>query len=196
MSTFKPFRMSTPARPARLLIAGLVLAAASAYAVTASAQPMGAGHGGHGGHGGRGAHMMMDGGMGPGMGGGMMMGGPRGMMRMLDDVNATPEQRTQIRSIVQAAMTDLRGQRAGGVALREQAAAIFTAPTVDARAAETLRQQMLAQHDQASKRMLQAMIDVSRVLTPEQRKVIGERMAQRHAMMQRHRAERDALEKR
>lgn len=194
MSTLKPLRISAPARPARLLIAGLVLAAAGAYAVTASAQPMGAGHGGHGG---RGAHMMMDGGMGgPGMGGGMMMGGPRGMMRMLDDVNATPEQRTQIRSIVQAAMADLRGQRAGGAALREQAAAVFTAPTVDARAAETLRQQMLAQHDQASKRMLQAMIDVSRVLTPEQRKAIGERMAQRHAMMQRHRAERDALEKR
>lgn len=195
MSTVQQFPSSSPARAARLLITGLVLAAAGAYSVTASAQPHGAGHGGPGVRGGH--MMMMDGAMGgPGMGGGMMMGGPRGMMRLLDDVDATPEQRTQIRTILQAAMTDLRGQRAGGTALRDQAAAIFTAPTVDARAAETLRQQMLAQHDQASKRMLQAMLDVSRVLTPEQRKAIGERMAQRRSMMQRHRAERDALEKR
>lgn len=179
-------------RPARLLIGGLVLATAGAFTLTASAQPHGGGPGGPGGH-----MMMMGGGMGPGgMGGGLMMGGPHQMERMLDSVNATADQRTQIRGILQAAMTDMRGQRASRQALHDQAAAIFTAPTVDARAAETLRQQMLAQHDQASKRMLQAMLDVSRVLTPEQRKAIGERMAQRQSMMQRHRAERDALEKR
>jgi Spy/CpxP family protein refolding chaperone len=174
-------------RPARLLIGGLVLATAGAFTLTASAQPHGGGPGGPGGH------MMM---MGGSMGGGLMMGGPHQMERRLDSVNATAEQRTQIRGILQAAMGDLRGQRASRTALHDQAAAIFTAPTVDARAAETLRQQMLAQHDQASKRMLQAMLDVSRVLTPEQRKALGERMAQRQTMMQRHRAERDALEKR
>ena len=70
--------------------------------------------------------------------------------------------------------------------------ALFAQPTVDARAAETLRQQMLAQHDQVSKRALQAMLDVSRVLTAEQRKALADRMAQRKAMMERHRAEREA----
>ena len=40
---------------------------------------------------------------------------------------------------------------------------------------------MLAQHDQASKRTLQAMLDVSRVLTPEQRKALAERMASNDA---------------
>jgi Spy/CpxP family protein refolding chaperone len=73
--------------------------------------------------------------------------------------------------------------------------ALFTQPTVDARAVETLRQQMLAQHDQASKRMLQTMLDVSRVLTPEQRKTLADRMAQRRSMMDRHRTERDTLDK-
>ena len=53
------------------------------------------------------------------------------------------------------------------------------APNVDAAAAESLRQQMLQQHDQASRRMLQAMLDVSKVLTPEQRVKLGERMKQR-----------------
>jgi protein CpxP len=43
---------------------------------------------------------------------------------------------------------------------------------------------MLAQHDQASKRVMQAMLDVSRVLTPSQRAKIGERMHERQAIMQ------------
>jgi Spy/CpxP family protein refolding chaperone len=72
---------------------------------------------------------------------------------------------------------------------------LFTQPIVDANAAEALRQQMLVQHDQASKRMMLAMLDVSRVLTPEQRQKLGEQMAQRHAMMERHRAERQAQDK-
>jgi Spy/CpxP family protein refolding chaperone len=72
--------------------------------------------------------------------------------------------------------------------------AVFTAPTVDANAAEQLRQQMLAQHDQASKRMLQAMLDISRVLTPEQRQQLAQKMKQRHEMMERHMRERQQLE--
>jgi protein CpxP len=62
---------------------------------------------------------------------------------------------------------------------------LFTQPTVDARAVETLRQQMLAQHDQASKRMMQAMLDGSRVLTPEQRAKMADMAGQRRAMMER-----------
>ena len=38
------------------------------------------------------------------------------------------------------------------------------------------------------------MLEISRVLTPEQRKTIADRMAQRGAMMERHRAERAAIE--
>ncbi|MBC7938423.1 MAG: Spy/CpxP family protein refolding chaperone, partial [Chitinophagaceae bacterium] len=86
-------------------------------------------------------------------------------------------------------------QRDEARGLHQQAQALFTQPTVDARAAETLRQQMLAQHDTRSKRMLQAMLDVSRVLTPAQRQQIGERMNQRRSMMERHRGERDTLER-
>jgi Spy/CpxP family protein refolding chaperone len=73
--------------------------------------------------------------------------------------------------------------------------ALLAQPTVDARAAEALRQQASALHDQASKRVLQAMIDVSRVLTPEQRKTLADRAAQHRSMMERHRAEREALDK-
>jgi periplasmic protein CpxP/Spy len=115
--------------------------------------------------------------------------------RMLDAVNATPEQRAQVKQIVQAARTDMSAQRESGRKLHEQSQALFAQPTVDARAVETLRQQMLAQHDLASKRLTQVMLDVSRVLTPEQRKTLSDRMTQRRAMVERHRAERDSVER-
>ena len=119
-------------------------------------------------HGMGGGHHGMD-------GGGMMFGGsPERMGRMidhmLDGLNASDAQRSQIKQIAAAAggrpEGAARGRRA---ALRERGMQVFTAPNVDADAAEQVRQQMLAQHDQASRRMMQAMLDVSRVLTPEQR---------------------------
>ena len=140
---------------------------------------------------------------GPGMHG--MRGGDPGMMampmkgrmveRMLDSVNASAEQRTQIQQIAAAAATDMKAQHEAGRALRAQVQQLFTQPTLDARAAEALRQQMLAQQDQASKRMMQTVLDVSRVLTLEQRQQLAERASQRTAMMERHRAERGAHDK-
>ena len=110
-------------------------------------------------------------------GGGMMMG--RGLDRMLDSVDATAEQRAQIKQISEAARADLQAQRESGAALREQARDLFVQPTVDPAAAEALRQHMLARVDQASQRTMQAMLDVSRVLTPEQRQTLAERMKER-----------------
>jgi Spy/CpxP family protein refolding chaperone len=79
--------------------------------------------------------------------------------------------------------------------LRAQLQQWFAQPTSDARAGETLRQQMLAQQDQASKRMMQTVLDVSRVLTLEQRRQLAERAGQRTAMMERHRSERESMGK-
>lgn len=154
----------------RLLLVGLLIALAGTFALTAYARD-----GGH--HGG------------PGM---MFMG--RGLDRMLDAVNATPEQRSQIQQISSAAAADLRAQRETSRGLRERSLQLFTQPNVDANAAEQLRQQMMAQHDQASRRVMQAMLDVSRVLSAEQRAKLAERMQQRREMMQRHWRERESLE--
>ena len=87
---------------------------------------------------------------------------------------------------------DLRAQREAGRQLHDQQHALLTQPNVDVAAVEALRQQMLAQHDQASQRITQALVQASRVLSPEQRKLIGEH----RAMLERHRAERQALESR
>jgi Spy/CpxP family protein refolding chaperone len=181
MSRSTHFTGSTPsafgARSFRLLGATVLLALSAAVAQTANAQPMPGGPGG---------------GPGMSMGMGMGMGAPRQMGHMLDLVKATPEQRTQIQALVAAARADMKAQHEAGRALHEQGRALFAQPTVDARAAEALRQQMMAQHDTASKRTLQLMLDVSRVLTPEQRKTLSDTMAQRRSMMERHRAERQA----
>ena len=160
-------------RGLKWLVAGVVLAVSATVALSAWAQH---GPGGHHGHGG------------PMGGAGMFMGSPEHMGRavdhMLDGLNATDAQRAQIKQIVQQAAADLKGQREAGRALRERGAQIFTAPTVDAAAAESVRQQMIQQHDASSRRMLQAMLDISRVLTPEQRAKIGERLKARHEAMQ------------
>jgi len=128
---------------------------------------------------------------------GFMPLGGKGLAHMLDSVEATADQRTQIESIVAAARADLSGQRDADRALREQMAKLFTQPTVDAAAVESLRQQMLTQHDRASQRMTQAMLDISGVLSAEQRQQIAQRMAQRaEQMQQRHRqARRDGAER-
>jgi len=155
----------------RLMAASVFVVAAAGAAFSAHAQ----GHHGPG----------RGGPDGPGM---MMFGGPpeharRSVDRLLDGLNATDAQRTQIRQIAIAAATDLKAQREAARGLHEKGMQIFTAPTVDAAAAESLRQQMSAQREQASKRMLQAMLDVANVLTPEQRAKIGERMKERQAVM-------------
>ncbi len=130
-------------------------------------------------------HSGMHGGMGPGM---MFGGSPEHVGRMidhmLDGLNASDAQRTQIKQIATQAAADLKAQAAAGRGLRQRGMQIFTAPTVDADAAEQLRQQMLQQHDQMSRRVTQAMVAVANVLTPEQRAKIGERMKDRQARME------------
>ena len=122
---------------------------------------------------------------GPGM---MFHGSPERIGRMvdfmLDGLHASDAQRSQIKQIAIQAAVDLKAQAAAGKGLRQRGMQIFTAPTVDAAAAEQMRQQMLQQHDQMSRRVTQAMLDVARVLTPEQRATIGERMRDRQERME------------
>jgi periplasmic protein CpxP/Spy len=154
----------------RWMLLSVLVVGAAAVAVSAEAQerPHGMGGGGHG--------AMMFGGSPEHMG--------RRIDHLLDGLNASDAQRAQIKQIATAAAADLRAQREAGKGLREKSLQIFSAPNVDAAAAESVRAQMQAQHDQASRRTLQAMLEMSKVLTPEQRVKLGERMRQRGAMMQ------------
>lgn len=164
----------SPFNAARLVGGTVLVAVLSSIALSASASPQG----GHGRHGGQGMGMM-EGRMGE---------------RMLDSVNATAEQRAQIKQITERARAEGKTQHEAGRALREQGMKLFTQPTIDANAAEALRQQMLKQHDQASQRRMQTMLEVSRVLTPDQRKQLSDRMSQRRDMTKRHMQERRSME--
>lgn len=157
-------------RWAPVLAALAIATAGTAVVVPMVAQAMPGGHGMMGGPGMMGEH------------GSHFMG--RMLDRMLDKVGATEAQRTQIRQIAQLAEADLKAQAESGKALRERGLALMTAPTLDAAAAEALRQQMLARHDQASRRVLQAMLDIGNLLTPEQRAKLAEQMKQHRGMMQ------------
>lgn len=114
----------------------------------------------------------------PGMGGGFMLGG-KGLERLLDDVQASDAQRAQIKQIADSARADLEKLRAGNEPLHDQTLTLLTQPQVDAVAAEKLRQQMLARHDAVTKRVLTAMLDTSKVLTPEQRVTLAQKLKER-----------------
>ncbi|MBH9575785.1 Spy/CpxP family protein refolding chaperone [Inhella proteolytica] len=117
-------------------------------------------------------------------------GGPRGgmpgmeLMHALDDVGASDAQRQQIREIFKTAREDLRSQREQGQALHKQMLQAFGAANVDANAVEALRKQQLALHDAASQRMTRAMVEAARVLSPEQRAKLTEKMGKRMERMQ------------
>ena len=170
-------------RRVKVVLMGMLLTLLAAIGVSARAQPVPPPPPAMDMPGGPGMHHR-------GMGGpGVMFGGsPERMGRMIDHVldglNASDAQRTQIKQIVAQAGADLKAQGAAGRGLRERGMQIFTAPTVDAAAAEQVRQQMLQQHDQMSRRMTQAMVAVASVLTPEQRAKIGDRLKERQARME------------
>lgn len=165
-----------------LAVGGTV--ALSAWAQPASPQdgPPQARHGMHHGmhHGPRGAH----GGFG---GQKLFMASPeqaeRAVDRYLKGVDASEAQRTQIKQIVRAAAADLKPLHDTARGLRRQSQELFAAPVVDARAVEATRVQLLAQHDQASKRISQAMLEISTVLSPEQRAKLAAQARQRQDRM-------------
>jgi periplasmic protein CpxP/Spy len=92
------------------------------------------------------------------------------------EVDATTEQQDKLTAIAKAAAKDLLPLHEQLHASRKQALDLLTAPTVDRAAIEKLRADKLALADGASKRIAQALADVADVLTPEQRKAVGDRL--------------------
>lgn len=169
------------------LTATLLVALSGALLSSAQAQPIG-GRSVPGGMGADGPRPAMAHRMGPGAAGAPMLS-----ERLLDSVGASADQKTRIKDIMGRAHDDSRQQLQADQALHEQMMAVMAAPQVDAAAAEGLRQQMQVRRDSASKRHLQAMLDASAVLTPEQRQKLAERAKSHREMHERHHREREAL---
>jgi len=167
-----------PGARARLVMMGMVLTLLAAIGVSAWAQaPAPAAPAEPG------MHRMHHHG-GPGMMGGSPERMGRMLDHMLDGLNATDAQRAQIKQIMAQASADLKGQAQAARELRQRGMQVLTAPVVDANAAEQIRLQTMALHDQMSRRMTQAMVAAASVLTPEQRAAIGQRLKDRQARME------------
>lgn len=101
---------------------------------------------------------------------------------MLAKLDATAEQSSRIHTILKDAMTTMGPvhQRLAGA--HGEIHRLLAAPTIDRGALEQLRASRMADIDQASKVMVQAMADAAEVLSPAQREKLGAMMAQHHPM--------------
>ena len=110
-------------------------------------------------------------------------GGPEGFMqhrieRVLESVNASDAQKTQIKSIFEGSKPQLKALHEQEAALRKQIRDALTAPTIDANAIERLRQQQVQLMDKTSALFTQNLVSAAKVLTADQRKQVADHMAQ------------------
>jgi Spy/CpxP family protein refolding chaperone len=90
------------------------------------------------------------------------------------ELDASAEQTTRLEAIVKGAVTDLAPTHAKIMAARLQARALLTGPNVDRAAIEKLRAEQVANLDAVTRRITQALADAADVLTPEQRRKLGD----------------------
>jgi periplasmic protein CpxP/Spy len=96
------------------------------------------------------------------------------------EIDATDAQKAQITPLVKQAVSDLLPLHAQLQAAHAQAVQGLTQSPVDRTALETARVAHLQLADQASKRLVQLIADVSDVLTPAQRDALAEHLKQLH----------------
>src|SRR5215470_19690083 len=97
---------------------------------------------------------------------------------VLHIVDGTPEQQARVHGIVEAAFKDLEPIHQHLAGTRAQIMSLLAAPQIDRAAAEQLRSERMADIDQASKRITQALLDAADVLTPQQRKKLADTAAE------------------
>lgn len=98
---------------------------------------------------------------------------------MLDEVDASDDQRERVRAIASAALADMGEFRDFRRAGRDALVDALTQETVDRAALEALRQSKLETADRASRRLLTALADAAEVLTPAQRAELAEELESR-----------------
>ena len=103
----------------------------------------------------------------------------RRMERMLDEIDATPEQAEKLKAIFASVRKDVRPMFEDMRDTRDDIADLLAAPTVDRAAAEKLRAERVAELDETSRKLTAAILDAAEVLTPEQRKQLVEHFEER-----------------
>ncbi|MBG6144533.1 Spy/CpxP family protein refolding chaperone [Labrenzia sp. EL_142] len=130
-------------------------------------------------------------------------GGPGMLHRMSDDdikerltrvvrhvaieIDATPEQQTEIVSIVTPVALGMKENHREFASVSEDLRALLLAQEIDRVAIEALRAEKLAVADEISKTLTAMIVDVAAVLTPGQRAQLDERIEEFRAMGRRFR---------
>jgi Spy/CpxP family protein refolding chaperone len=112
-------------------------------------------------------------------------GGHR-LQKLLDKVNATPAQRSQIEGIWNNLRPQMKANRQQRQAVRQQMAAAFTAPSVNATQVEQLRQQSMSLADKQSQLFTQGLVQTAQVLSQAQRQQAQAAIEQARARFHHH----------
>jgi Spy/CpxP family protein refolding chaperone len=97
------------------------------------------------------------------------------------EIDATAEQQDKIIALVKSAAKDLRPLRDEMRAAGRQAHELLLAERLDRTALEALRAERLAETDRISKTLVNTIADIADILTPEQRKLLDERIVEMRA---------------
>lgn len=103
------------------------------------------------------------------------------------EIDATPEQQTEIVSIVTPVALGMKENHREFASVSEDLRALLLAQEIDRVAIEALRAEKLAVADEISKTLTAMIVDVAAVLTPEQRAQLDERIEEFRAMGRRFR---------
>lgn len=98
------------------------------------------------------------------------------------EIDANEDQEKMIVEITVATAKDLQPLRAEFRAAGEELASLLTAVTVDRQAIENLRAERLVATDEVSKKVVNAIAQISEVLTPKQREGLSTRLDQFKSM--------------
>jgi periplasmic protein CpxP/Spy len=123
-------------------------------------------------------------GFGPWHGRGFMMGqmdpaqiedrADRMVRHLAVEIDATADQQEKLRALVKATVKDILPMREKAQAARQRGRELFTQANLDRTAIEAFRSEQMALADAFSRRIAQALGDAATILTPEQRRKIGE----------------------
>jgi periplasmic protein CpxP/Spy len=94
-------------------------------------------------------------------------------------VNGTPEQKTKLLALAQAAMLDMKPMREQLMAARKRGMELLAAASIDRGAIDKMRGESVQLMDGLSRRMSAHMMDAAEVLTPAQRTIVADKMKQR-----------------
>jgi Spy/CpxP family protein refolding chaperone len=103
------------------------------------------------------------------------------------EIDATDEQTDKIVTLVMAVANDMKPLHEKMHASREEIQALLLSEQIDRTALEALRAARVAEVDQMSKTLIEAVADAAEVLTLEQRKVLEERVREFRKMFGGHR---------